>query len=93
MDHPRILPYLTELIDAKFRLDHDYCIFMNAGDTGGHLHGGEGHEGDHWYKYRDGQMRNGLCVVTFFLSPLPPGTAASPAFPARTKATLSARSR
>jgi ectoine hydroxylase-related dioxygenase (phytanoyl-CoA dioxygenase family) len=73
MDHPRILPYLTELIDDKFRLDHDYCIFMNQGDTGGHLHGGEGHEGDHWYKYRDGRMRNGLCVVTFFLSPAAAG--------------------
>lgn len=69
LDHPKILPYLVELIDSKFRLDHDYCIFMNEGDTGGHLHGGEGHEGDHWYKYRDGQMRNGLCVVTFFLTP------------------------
>ena len=73
LDHPRILPYLVELIDAKFRLDHDYCIFMNEGDTGGHLHGGEGHEGDHWYKYRDGQMRNGLTVVTFFLSPAKQG--------------------
>ncbi|MES2464394.1 MAG: phytanoyl-CoA dioxygenase family protein [Armatimonadota bacterium] len=73
MDHPRILPYLTTLIDAQFRLDHDYCIFMNQGDTGGSLHGGEGHEGDHWYKYRDGQMRNGLCVVTFFLSPAAEG--------------------
>lgn len=69
IDHPRIVPYLIELIDSKFRLDHDYCIFMFEGDAGGNLHGGEGHEGDHWYKYRDGVMRNGLCVVTFFLSP------------------------
>lgn len=69
IDHPKIVPYLVELIDSKFRLDHDYCIFMWEGETGGHLHGGEGHEGDHWYKYRDGQMRNGLCVVTFFLTP------------------------
>lgn len=69
IDHPKIVPYLTELIDAKFRLDHDYCIFMHHGDKGGNLHGGEGHEGDHWYKYRDGRMLNGLCVVTFFLTP------------------------
>lgn len=68
IDHPRIVPYLTELIDSKFRLDHDYCIFMEPGAPGGSLHGGEGHEGDHWYKYRDGQIRNGLCVITFFLS-------------------------
>jgi hypothetical protein len=69
IDHPRIVPYLVELIDSKFRLDHDYCIFMHEGDRGGSLHGGEGHEGDHWYKYRDGRMRNGLCVITFFLTP------------------------
>lgn len=69
LDHPKVLPYLVTLIDSKFRLDHDYCIFMDEGATGGDLHGGEGHEGDHWYRYRDGQMRNGLCVVTFFLTP------------------------
>jgi hypothetical protein len=69
IDHPKIVPYLLELIDSKFRLDHDYCIFMRAGEPGGHLHGGEGHEGDHWYRYRDGVMKNGLCVVTFFLTP------------------------
>ena len=69
IDHPRILPYLTTLIDTKFRLDHDYCIFMTSGAPGATLHGGEGHEGDHWYKYRDGEMRNGLCVVTYFLTP------------------------
>ena len=60
---------------------------MNQGDKGGNLHGGEGHEGDHWYKYRDGRMRNGLSVVTFFLTPAAEETAASPAFPARTRAT------
>lgn len=73
IDHPKILPYLIEIIDSKFRLDHDYCIFMREGDEGGHLHGGEGHEGDHWYKYRDGQMRNGLTVVTYFLAPAAKG--------------------
>ena len=73
IDHPKILPYLLTLIDSKFRLDHDYCIFMDPGAPGGHLHGGEGHEGDHWYKYRDGRMRNGLCVITFFLAPAAKG--------------------
>jgi len=74
IDHPTIIPYLIELIGPKFRLDHDYCIFMVEGATGGGLHGGEdggrpgGNEGDHWYKYRDGVMRNGLSVVTFFLT-------------------------
>jgi len=74
IDHPRIVPYLIELLGPKFRLDHDYCIFMTEGTPGGSLHGGEdggrpgGNEGDHWYKYRDGVMRNGLCVFTYCLS-------------------------
>jgi ectoine hydroxylase-related dioxygenase (phytanoyl-CoA dioxygenase family) len=73
MDHPKVLPYLLTLIDSKFRLDHDYCIFMREGDAGGSLHGGEGHEGDHWYKYRDGVIKNGLTVVTYFLTPAAEG--------------------
>ncbi len=73
MDHPKLLPYFVDLIGPRFRLDHDYNIFMTKGATGGHLHGGEngpgrGYEGDHWYRFRDGEMRNGLCVFTFFLT-------------------------
>lgn len=69
IDHPKIVPYLLELLGPKFRIDHDYCIFMTKGGSRGGLHGGETDaEGDHWYKYRDGVMRNGLTVVTFFLT-------------------------
>ena len=66
IDHPKILPYLIELLGPHVRLDHDYAILMDAGDKRGGLHGGEdggragGNVGDHWYKYRDGVMRNGL---------------------------------
>lgn len=73
IDHPKIVPYLVDLIEPKFRLDHDYCIFMGAGDARGGLHGGPGHGGDHWYAYRDGAMRNGLTVVTYFLTDAPEG--------------------
>ena len=73
IDHPRIVPYLVELIEPKFRIDHDYCIFMTRGNTRGGLHGGPAYGGDHWYSYRDGVMRNGLCVVTFFLTDAPAG--------------------
>jgi hypothetical protein len=73
IDHPKIVPYLVELIDPKFRIDHDYCIFMTKGNSRGGLHGGPGYGGDHWYSYRDGVMRNGLCVVTFFLTDAPAG--------------------
>lgn len=70
IDHPRIVPYLVALVGRRFRLDHDYCIFMAKGGTGQELHGGESDENpDHWYQYRDGVMRNGLTVVSFCLSP------------------------
>ncbi len=69
IDHPRIVPYLVELVGPWFRLDHDFAIFMTKGGKGQELHGGETDENpDHWYRYRDGVMRSGLTVVTFFLS-------------------------
>ena len=69
IDHPKIVPYLLELLGPKFRIDHDYSIFMTKGGERGGLHGGETDRSpDHWYKYRDGIMRNGLTVVTFFLT-------------------------
>jgi hypothetical protein len=70
IDHPKVVPYLLDLMGPKFRLDHDYCIFMEKGATGGGLHGGEtDSEADHWYRYKDGVMRNGLSVLTFALAP------------------------
>ena len=41
IDHPKVTPYLKELLGPTFRLDHDYCIFMSrGGEPGGNLHGG-----------------------------------------------------
>ena len=79
IDHPKILPYLTDLLGPHVRLDHDYALFMEKGQGRGGLHGGEdggragGHVGDHWYKYRDGHMRNGLSVMTYNLGGCPRG--------------------
>ena len=68
IDHPKIVPYLIELIGPRFRIDHDYAIIMDEGNARGGLHGGPRHGSDHWFSYRDGQMRNGLSVMTFFLA-------------------------
>ena len=70
IDHPRIVPYLVELLGPAFRLDHDYCIFMKPGAACGALHGSPGgHAGSQRkYLYLDGEMLNGLSVVTFFLA-------------------------
>ena len=40
IDHPRILPYLVELLGDRVRLDHDYALFMDEGEKRGGLHGG-----------------------------------------------------
>ena len=72
LDHPNALPYTVELLGPKVRFDHDYCIFMQKGGKAGRLHGGQtmqgGVPGDHWYKYHDGMIRNGLTVFTYCLT-------------------------
>lgn len=78
MDHANAVPYLTELLGPYVRIDHDYSIFMQKGGSAGRLHGGpvmhgNMQAGDHWYKYHDGVMRNGLTVFTYCLSHAGPG--------------------
>lgn len=70
IDHPTVVPYLVELVGPHFRLDHDFLIYTTKGGVGQALHGGDGSDErpDHWYRFRDGVMRNGLTVVTFCLS-------------------------
>ena len=74
IDHPRIVPYLGELLGPKFRLDHDYALFMTKGGRDQDLHGGATDANpDHGYSYRDGVIRCGLTVVSFCLSDAGPG--------------------
>ena len=76
IDHPKALPYLLEFLGPKFRIDHDYCIFMQKGADGGRLHGGPSPQigaADHWYRCHDGIIRNGLTVFTYCLSPAKAG--------------------
>ncbi len=74
MDHEALLPYLVELVGSRLRIDHDYCIFMRKHGTRNALHGGPWrYESDHWYRYHDGVMRNGLTVATWNLADAPAG--------------------
>jgi hypothetical protein len=74
IDHPKIVPYLVQLVGPKFRLDHDYCLLTTKGGRDQDLHGGAtSRNPDHWYAYRDGEIRCGLTVVTFFLTQARPG--------------------
>jgi hypothetical protein len=73
LDHPKVLPYLRGILGARFRLDHDYGIFMRQGDSRGPLHGGEGKMDDWWYACRDGAIRNGLSTLIYCLTPAQAG--------------------
>ena len=74
MDHETLLPYLIELVGSRLRIDHDYCIFMRQHAKHNPLHGGPWrYETDHWYRYHDGVMRNGLTVATWNLTDASPG--------------------
>ena len=68
IDHPKTFPYLVEFLGPKFRLDHDYSIFMTKGGSRGGLHGGQPDRFHHYYRYRDGVMQCGLSVLTYMLS-------------------------
>jgi ectoine hydroxylase-related dioxygenase (phytanoyl-CoA dioxygenase family) len=64
-----MLPYLRSLIGPKFRYDHGYALLMRAGSKQLGLHGGH----TPWdpaqeYRFKDGEIMNGLMVMSYALS-------------------------
>src|SRR5262249_12568265 len=74
IDHPRMLPYLKALLGEAFRLDHEYGMYMGPGIKGLNLHGGgTPYRPDQFYQCRDGQIHNGLTVLSYALTDARPG--------------------
>lgn len=76
IDHPRITPYLSELVGEQFRLDHDYVhiIRQGLGPIGCHLHGGgTPYDPCQYYLFKDGRIHNGLTAVAYELNDVHPG--------------------
>ena len=74
--HPRIVPYLNEILGKGFRMDHQmFLIWMDKGSEGFRLHGssGPGFDPNQYYIFRNGRMHNGLTVVSFQLTDVNPG--------------------
>lgn len=72
--HPKIVPYLLEVLRDGFRLDHVYGIVMEAGAEGHVLHGGGATDDlTHFYQFHNGRMRCGLTVVSWALTDCGPG--------------------
>ena len=76
LSHPRIVPFLNQIVGPGFRMDHSPgLITMSKGAEGHTLHGSSGPHFDpnQYYVYRDGQMHNGLTVVAWQLSDVEEG--------------------
>jgi ectoine hydroxylase-related dioxygenase (phytanoyl-CoA dioxygenase family) len=88
--HPRLLPYLTEMIGPKFRFDHGYAIFMQRGGAPHRLHGGNTpYDPGQYYHWQNEQMYNGLIVVSYALGDVHPGAGGFAAIPGSHKSNLS----
>lgn len=81
IDHERVMPYLTEFVDAAPRLDNAYAIFMAPGDSGLPLHGGiaDGKApwiatSPVWYGVEGARITSGLTKVCWALSDVEPGS-------------------
>jgi hypothetical protein len=89
IDHPKMRPYMLEIIGPKFRFDHGYAIFMKAGGSKHRLHGGNTpYDPGQYYHWRNGRMYNGLIVVSYALGDVNPGDGGFAAVPGSHKANL-----
>jgi ectoine hydroxylase-related dioxygenase (phytanoyl-CoA dioxygenase family) len=69
LDHPQLMPRLKAILGDGFRLDHYYGIYMRAGTETLRLHGGNTpYDPPEYYHFRNGQMINGLTVVSWNLT-------------------------
>lgn len=74
--HSCIVPYLNEMLGPGFRMDHQmFLLWMDKGAEGFRFHGssGPGFDPNQYYIFKNGQMHNGLTVVTFQLTDVNPG--------------------
>jgi ectoine hydroxylase-related dioxygenase (phytanoyl-CoA dioxygenase family) len=82
IDHPRILPYLVELVGAQVRYDIGHAIIMRKGGRSLPLHGGATpFRPDEYFLFRDGRMVNSHLTVSFALVDTGPGDGGFAAVP------------
>ena len=76
MVHPRVKPYLAEVLDGSYRLDHGPLLIAMRKNEGGHfMHGGavERQDFSQTFMYQFGRIFCGLTVVEFILADEGPG--------------------
>ncbi|MBI4551301.1 MAG: phytanoyl-CoA dioxygenase family protein [Candidatus Latescibacteria bacterium] len=89
IDHPAVVPYLEEVLDVGFRLDHEYAEHMIS-DGAGELHcNGTPHSTMYYYDAQDGRIRCGLIALVWALRDVPPGTGGFCCIPGSHKSSFS----
>ncbi len=94
IDNPHITPYLEELVDPAFRLDHEYVQVLRPGaydptnaPPSVLLHGGGApFDPSQYYRFSDGRIWNGLTVVAYYLRDVHPGDGGFACIPGSHKA-------
>ena len=89
--HPRIKPYLEEILGKRYRLDHGPgLIAMDKGCEGGTLHGGgiERRDISQVYFFKNDRIFTGLTVVEYLLADEGPGDGGVAVVPGSHKANL-----
>lgn len=70
IDHPRLLPYVQEIVAPQVRIDHTYLDIIRSGlsPIGARLHGGRvPFDSLQYFNYVEGRFYNGLSVVAINL--------------------------
>jgi Phytanoyl-CoA dioxygenase (PhyH) len=87
VDHPKVLPFLTQWVDRSVRLDHCYGIFSSPGDHQLPLHhGGTPHRYYASYTASGGVVRSGMTVVSWALTDIAAGAGTFTCIPGSHKA-------
>lgn len=76
LTHPRLVPYLNEILGKGFRVDHMmFALTMDIGTEGFYLHGAAGADfsPSEYYHFKNGRFYCGLTVVAVQLQDVNPG--------------------
>lgn len=97
LDHPKLIPYFTELLGEGYRMDHlPFAILQNRGSEGFSLHGGtvdceSGQYNPHLaYSCVNGQLHCQILAVSVALADQGPGDGGYVVVPGSHKATFAA---